>query len=147
MNSKELTQQQLDGMVRNLEDLEQLIELWQEFDQDFSGVDLDSDVTLAQRDLIREFLGDNPDNAQINPADLWLSDCLEIRELGHRAIGGEWESDGVKLLLTFGGPNTWLTIDHGKEWATLEVFWGDSARREVHVPNLAQFVTDLTEKF
>lgn len=147
MNSKELTQQQLEGMVRNLEDLEKLIELWQEFGQDFTDVDLDTDVTLSQRDLVREFIEECPDNLDTNPADVWLSDCLEIRELGHRSIGGEWESDGVKLLLTFGGPNIWLTIEHGNEWAQLEVFWGDSARQEVHVPNLAQFVTDLVESF
>lgn len=147
MNDKELTQRQLEGTIDSLKALEELTELWYEMDQDFNGVDLEQDVTLAQRDLIRDYLEDNPDNAQENPLDIYLNDCLEIRELGHRSLGGDWESDGVKLLLTFGGPNTWLTIDHGNDWALLEVFWGDSARERVYVPQLAQFLTELTEQF
>ena len=77
-----------------------------------------------------------------NPLDKWLeNDVLEIRETGHRSIGGEWESDGFSVLISFGGPNTWLEITPRTN--TVYTAWGsDTDRQPVDVDYIERVLTE-----
>jgi len=70
-----------------------------------------------------------------SPISLWIEDALEITILGEMLPGGEWEPTGVKILLSYGGPNVWLTrtFDHGTGYVELLTFWGgDEDRRGIY---------------
>ena len=100
-----------------------------------------------ERDLWRrlaDVAGEEPENYQPSLIDYVNLDVLELRVLGHRLLGDdEWETTGVSLLLTYGGPNVYLVWD-GNESVSIEVYDGSEktiARR--HASGLAAAFADL----
>ena len=78
--------------------------------------------------------------------DAYFSDVLEIRFTGSRGFDDAWSIDGVRVLVSFGGPNTLLEIKDGSEWVAIECYWG-LAKGEalVYVPNVADYVNSMKE--
>ena len=68
--------------------------------------------------------GTNEDTGEELTAYDWLDDVLDIQYI----VSSDREYLGARLLLTFGGPNTWLDTKAG----TLTVYWGsDTATRHL----------------
>jgi hypothetical protein len=109
--------------------------------------DLKDSEEHEERDLWRrlaDVAGEEPENYQPSLIDYVNLDVLELRVLGHRLLGDdEWETTGVSLLLTYGGPNVYLVWD-GNESVSIEVYDGSEktiARR--HASGLAAAFADL----
>jgi hypothetical protein len=58
----------------------------------------------------------------------WVLDCLDITVHGTRGPGGDWDTTGVTVLVSAGGPNIWIDTSrtgvHGawgsdRAWAPL----------------------------
>ena len=78
--------------------------------------------------------------------EAYFSDVLEIRFTGSRGFNDAWSIDGVRILVSFGGPNTWLEIKDGSEWAIIECYWGgDKGEVSVYVPNVAEYVNAMKD--
>lgn len=67
--------------------------------------------------------GLDPDTDEEMTAYDYLNDVLDIRYI----INQDRSYHGAQLLLTYGGPNTWLDTTDGE----LAVYWGDKAVRYV----------------
>ena len=89
--------------------------------------DLKDDEEHEERDLWKRLAdvgGEEPEDYQPSLIDYVNLDVLELRVLGHRLLGDdEWETTGVSLLLTYGGPNVYLVWD-GDESVSVEVYDG-----------------------
>ena len=78
--------------------------------------------------------------------EAYFADTLEIRFTGYRGFNDAWSIDGVRVLVSFGGPNTWIEIKDGSEWATIECYWGgDKGEASVWVPNVANYVNAMKD--
>ena len=79
--------------------------------------------------------------------EAYFSDVLEIKFTGSRGFNDAWSIDGVRVLVSYGGPNTWLEIKDGSEWVTIECYWWDGGKGEVaaYVPNVASYVNEMKE--
>lgn len=78
--------------------------------------------------------------------EAYFEDVLEIKFTGSRGFNDAWSIDGVRVLVSFGGPNTWLEIKDGSEWATIECYWGgDKGEVSVWVPNVAEYVNAMKD--
>ncbi|MEM2445745.1 MAG: hypothetical protein QW734_03720 [Candidatus Bathyarchaeia archaeon] len=52
----------------------------------------------------------------------WIDKALEVKRI-QSYTDGKWETTDFKLLLSSGGPTTWLSTD-----GTLEVYWGGKSK-------------------
>lgn len=79
-----------------------------------------------------------------HPLEAWVNDSLEITETGTRSFGGAWESDGFKILISFGGPNCWLEIT--PRGNSVYTAWGsDSHREPVDVSTIETWLDGLSD--
>lgn len=78
--------------------------------------------------------------------EAYFAGALEIKFTGSRGLDDAWIIDGVRVLVSFGGPNTLLEIKDGSEWVAIECYWG-LAKGEalVYVPNVADYVNSMKE--
>jgi hypothetical protein len=76
----------------------------------------------------------------------YFEDALEIKFTGYRGFNDAWTIDGIRVLVSFGGPNTWLAIEDGSEWVTIECYWGrEKGEVSVYVPNVAGYVNAMSD--
>lgn len=111
-------------------------------------------LTTEQRELVADLL----DASGLEPGDVesldavgaWLDAyALEITERGKRALGsGEWTTDAVTVLRTFGGPNARVTVERGGPYVRISVVWGsDAVEGSVHAPQVAGRLWDLVDAY
>jgi hypothetical protein len=75
----------------------------------------------------------------------YFDDALEIKFTGYRGVDDAWTIDGIRVLVSFGGPNTWLSVEDGSEWGTIECYWGvEKGVVSVYVPNVAGYVDGMS---
>ena len=76
--------------------------------------------------------------------EAYFADVLEIKFTGSRGFDDAWSIDGVRVLVSYGGPNTWLEISDGSEWVIIECYWGgDKGEALVYVPNVADYANSM----
>lgn len=144
-----------DGIERGIRSLEALMEVLSE---GFTEVEEVVEAIAAledseQQTLIREafdYFGGLEELESLDPAGVmayeseqWL-EVSYLRKYTMGIHGGDLHS--VTALLTFGGPNVWVTADSNAEWLNIEVYWGsDQDKRRVYAPNYAQYLVDSVE--
>jgi hypothetical protein len=150
------TQQIADDLAANIRTLEaisdrypksycanQLIEILRD-DQDELGDHSNPDEAAQMRAdarWIREYLPDFDDApSHQSYAEAYAADVLETRYYGIRYENGAgWEPHKIELLVTFGGPNVFISLRDGTG-NHLEVtsYWGtEQGRAHVYAPHLA----------
>ena len=78
--------------------------------------------------------------------EAYFADVLEIKFTGSRGLNDAWSIDCVRVLVSYGGPNTWLEISDGSEGVTIESYWGsDKGEVSVYVPKVAEYVNAMKE--
>ena len=79
-----------------------------------------------------------------HPLEAWVNDSLEITETGTRSLGKAGESDGFKILISFGGPNCWLEIT--PRGNSVYTAWGSDTHREpVDVSTIETWLDGLSD--
>lgn len=118
--------------------------------------DLDDDETTAEITEARRYNDDiaqgllDLDAALIDETDpelfsAWLDDALEVVVLSSR----DGYAVRVEVLVTYGGPNTWVTRDgrNGDGRVNVKTYWGsDVASKNVWVHRLASLIDDYAEE-
>ena len=80
--------------------------------------------------------------------ETWLEGVLDIEATYRRSIGtaGDVDPDTIAVVVTVGGPDARVYLDDIDGRARIDVqWWGSSARRYLHAPNLAARVYELEE--
>ena len=145
INKERLALNVLNSYEKALSNLEELSGFY-----DGDEISLDEDQLtgerLAELFELQENIYEGQDRG-LSPIGAYFADVLEISELGKRSLGGEWITDGIKVLLGFGGPNVWLTIGLG-DWATLEVYWGsDKETKQIYLPAISKELWETVEAY
>lgn len=80
-------------------------------------------------------------------ARAWLDGALEIKLTGYRSLGDDdWTTEGVEVLLGFGGPNVRLRARNGH--LTLAVdWWYDHAERDICAPSIEAELEQIAEQY
>ena len=110
------------------------------------GVDLQEDSRELLIDLAKE-ADEDWETYEPSVIDYINLCCIEMTFLAQRRSGvSNWDIIGVRLLKTYGGPNTsieWLESDY----IEVKVQWaGDSAVEYVPAPSLALALAELADR-
>lgn len=77
--------------------------------------------TIGENYANGAMFGTNEDTGEELTAYDWLEDVLDIEYI----VSSDRKYKGARLLLSYGGPNTWLDTRSG----TLTVYWGSETSR------------------
>lgn len=90
--------------------------------------DIDSATTADRAAELLDSLGLGDDSDGVTVWERYIGTALETTVTGTRSAGSNvWETDTVKLLVSFGGPNLWIIAGHAPG-VVIECYWGsDSA--------------------
>lgn len=146
---KAMTNGVLDDTLEGLSILNELQELHYESNFGDHIGDLISERPRAkQLQQLFDDLYNSNDSYSDDPITLWLNDTLEFRQLGYRTLGDSWVSTGMRVTLSWGGPNVYLTVSDSDNLAQVDVYWGgDHSMGTVLVPQVISAINELLDAY
>lgn len=144
-----LTQGVLDDTLEGLSILNELQELHYESNfGDHIGDLISERHRSKQLEKLFNDLYTSNNSYSDDPMTLWLSDTLEIRQLGYRTLGDNWVTTGTRITLSWGGPNVYLTVSDSDNLAQVDVYWGgDHSSGTILIPQVISAINELIDAY